>query len=136
MNVGTIRVVVLMLCVLTNASFVLAEEYRSWQRASGSRWRIRMAAVGVSGNSVRFKRKDNGREFNLPLSRLSAADQRYIREKFGDLGDAANIFVSVRFRKAEVYVQTMAEVVAVEYKRKMFLFEKAAFKGVGDGRFS
>ena len=61
-----------------------AEEFRSWTTSGGSRSRIKMAAVGVSGSSVRFKRQDDGREFDFPISRLSAADQEFVRENFAD----------------------------------------------------
>ncbi len=76
--------IVFIACVLDVAPLAQAEEFRSWTTPRGSRSRIKMAAVGVSGSSVRFKRQDDGREFDFPISRLSAEDQEFVRKNFAD----------------------------------------------------
>src|SRR5688572_23208601 len=69
--------------VLVSVAWPLAAgEYREFTDKSGRK--VRAELVGVEGEKVTL-RTDDGRKATLELSRLSAADQEYVRQHAGEI---------------------------------------------------
>ncbi|MCY1551818.1 hypothetical protein D9M68_881760 [compost metagenome] len=56
--------------------------------------------------------------------------------QLGDLGNTSNIFRPCFWREAEILVQAMANVVAVQNEAGMALQQQMLFQGEGQGRFA
>lgn len=52
---------------------------RTWTSTDGKR--LEAEFVSLSGDEITLKRDSDGREFTLPLTRLSEADQNFVKEK-------------------------------------------------------
>ena len=57
----------------------VASEFRIWRNSSGQKSKIKMSLIDSSDSLVRLKREDDGREFEIPISKLSKEDRDYIR---------------------------------------------------------
>lgn len=57
-------------------------------------------------------------------------------EKFGDLGDAADVFQAIVIRESEIGIESGAHVIAIEDDRGAALLVEYALGGIGDGGFS
>jgi hypothetical protein len=57
-------------------------------------------------------------------------------EEFGDFADAADVFGAVGVGESEVFVEAMADVVAVEDEGEVVVLDEGGFEGHGDGGFS
>ena len=56
----------------------LADGYRMWNDNSG-KYSVMAILLGVDGQNVRLKKKEDGKVISVPIRILSAADVRYIR---------------------------------------------------------
>ena len=60
-------------------AFGQALDYRNWAMATGKQSDVTLAVVGKDAETVRLKRKDDGRVIRVRISKLSGADQAYLR---------------------------------------------------------
>jgi hypothetical protein len=58
-------------------------EFRTWQDATG-KFSIEAKYVGMDGDNVVLRRKDNDAEIKVPRSRLSQSDQQFLSQQGGD----------------------------------------------------
>jgi WD40 repeat protein len=53
-------------------------EFREWSTADGQ-FKVEAQFLGKTGDTIRLKRKDNGKVIAVPLEKFSEADQAYVR---------------------------------------------------------
>jgi len=79
-----IRLLCPILVCLSAASFgmaQLADEFHTWTNTSGKQVEATLVAVDAVARSVKIKTKD-GREFDVPIASLSAADFEYAKTRY------------------------------------------------------
>ena len=72
-----------------------------------------------------------GAELALGSDKGSENNDTRIKEKPRDFGDTANVFLAVLVGKAEVAIQTTADIVAIENLRHVALFGEFALQRIG-----
>jgi hypothetical protein len=53
-------------------------EFREWSTADGM-FKVEAQFLGKIGDTIRLKRKDNGKVISVPLEKFSEADQTYVK---------------------------------------------------------
>uniref|UniRef100_A0A7C2P3I6 SLA1 homology domain-containing protein n=1 Tax=Schlesneria paludicola TaxID=360056 RepID=A0A7C2P3I6_9PLAN len=70
----------LVLCVWTGVALTAAAaEFRTWSDSSGE-FSLEAELVGVDGDTVTLKDED-GKEYEIPVDKLSAADKKYLADR-------------------------------------------------------
>ena len=62
--------------------------YRVWKTSDGKKSVVKMAFVSQTEKAVKLKREDNGRVYDIPISRLSNDDRKYIEHVFGGVASS------------------------------------------------
>jgi outer membrane protein assembly factor BamB len=71
-----------LLAVVCVYSVVFANDgYRFWETSDGRRSKVRLAVVEQTDSAVRFKREDNGGQFEIPFTKLSREDRAYLDQQ-------------------------------------------------------